>query len=100
MRHYTILKPVLGEISGSYGDKYEDLFSSGMLRLVILYNFIDVPYALTASIITALMMEAESISETSVYLFEITRRCIPEDSHLHNCRCENLKSHKSEEITI
>jgi hypothetical protein len=39
-----------------------------------------------------LMMEAESTSETSVNFYQTTRRNIPEDSHLHIRRCENLKS--------
>jgi hypothetical protein len=40
-----------------------------------------------------LMMEAVRTSETSVYSNEITRRYIPEGSHLHNRRRENLKSY-------
>jgi hypothetical protein len=47
---------------------------------------------LTASI--ALMMEAESTSETSVNFYQTTWRNVPEDSHFHNLRRENLKSHK------
>jgi hypothetical protein len=43
---------------------------------------------------TQLLMEAVSTSETSVNLYETTRRDIPEDSHLHTRRRENLKSHK------
>jgi hypothetical protein len=39
----------------------------------------------------ALMMEAASTSETPVNIYQITRRNIPEDSHLR--RLENLKSH-------
>jgi hypothetical protein len=39
------------------------------------------------------MMEAASTSETSVNFFQTTRRNNPEDSHLHTCRRENLKSH-------
>jgi hypothetical protein len=39
------------------------------------------------------MTEAGRTSETSVYPNEITRRYIPEDSHLHNRRLENLKSY-------
>jgi hypothetical protein len=43
----------------------------------------------------ALMMETASTSETSVNLYQKTRRNNPEDSHLHiRCR-ENLKSHKN-----
>jgi hypothetical protein len=37
-----------------------------------------------------LMMEAASISETSVNFYETTRRNTPEDSHLHTRRRENL----------
>jgi hypothetical protein len=39
------------------------------------------------------MMEAVSTSETSVNLYQTTRRNIPEDSHLHTRYLENLKSH-------
>jgi hypothetical protein len=39
------------------------------------------------------MMEAVSTSETSVSICHTTRRNIPEHSHLHTRRCENLKSH-------
>jgi hypothetical protein len=42
----------------------------------------------------ALMMEAESTSETSVNFYQTTRRNNPEDSHLHTHRREkNLKYH-------
>jgi hypothetical protein len=41
----------------------------------------------------ALMMEAVRTSETSVNFNVTTRRYIPEDSELHTCRRENLKSH-------
>jgi hypothetical protein len=41
----------------------------------------------------ALMMEAVSTSETSVSLYQPTRRNIPEDSHLHTRRRKNLISH-------
>jgi hypothetical protein len=34
----------------------------------------------------ALMMEAVSTSETSVIIYQTTRRNIPEDSHLHTRR--------------
>jgi hypothetical protein len=44
----------------------------------------------------ALMMEAAGTSETSVNFYKTTRRNIPEDSHLHTRRCENLKSHQEE----
>jgi hypothetical protein len=39
------------------------------------------------------MMEAERISETSVYCYETAWRNIPEGCHLHIRRRENLKSH-------
>jgi hypothetical protein len=39
----------------------------------------------------ALIMEAVSISETSVNFYEGTRRNIPEDSSLHTRHRENLK---------
>jgi hypothetical protein len=38
------------------------------------------------------MMEAASASETSVNVYQTTRRYNPEDSHLHTRRRENLKS--------
>jgi hypothetical protein len=41
----------------------------------------------------ALMMEAVSSSEMLVSIYQTTRRNIPEDSHLHTRRHENLKSH-------
>jgi hypothetical protein len=39
------------------------------------------------------MMEAPSTSVTSVNFYQISRRNNPEDSHLHTCRRENIKSH-------
>jgi hypothetical protein len=39
-----------------------------------------------------LTMEAACTSETSVNFYQTTRRSIPEDSHLHSHRRENLKS--------
>jgi hypothetical protein len=45
-----------------------------------------------AASINALMMEATSISETSVNFFQTTRRYNPEDSHLHIRHRDNLKS--------
>jgi hypothetical protein len=43
----------------------------------------------------ALMMEAVSTSETSVNSNQTIQRNIPEDSHLHTRRPENLKPHQS-----
>jgi hypothetical protein len=48
----------------------------------------------------ALMMEAACTSEGSVNFFQTTRRNNPEDSHLHYRRRENLKSHKSDIVTL
>jgi hypothetical protein len=45
------------------------------------------------SLIIAPMMAAVRTSETSVHCNETTRRYIPEDTKLHICRHENLKSH-------
>jgi hypothetical protein len=42
-----------------------------------------------------LMMEAASTSETSVNFYQTTWSNNPEDSHLHTCCRENLKSHDS-----
>jgi hypothetical protein len=39
-------------------------------------------------------MEAIYSSEASVDIEQTTRRYIPEDSTLHNHRCENLKPYK------
>jgi hypothetical protein len=39
------------------------------------------------------MMEAASTSETSVSMYQTTRRNNPEHSHRHTRRRENLKSH-------
>jgi hypothetical protein len=44
-------------------------------------------------VVIALMMEAASTSETSVNVFQTTRRYNPEDSHLHTRRLENLRFH-------
>jgi hypothetical protein len=44
-----------------------------------------------AQLIFYLKVEVIYSSETSVHKWT-TRRCIPEDDKIHNCRCENLKS--------
>jgi hypothetical protein len=63
-----------------------------MLRCVVSRKFIDVSEVLTVlHQLIPLMMEAVSTSETSVNLYETTRRNIPEDSHLHTRRHQNLK---------
>jgi hypothetical protein len=46
----------------------------------------------------ALIMEAARTSETSVDIQLRTRQYIPEDSELHTCRRENLKSHTEEQF--
>jgi hypothetical protein len=43
--------------------------------------------------VIALMVEAARTSEMSVNVYQTTWRNIPEDSHLHTCHRENLKSH-------
>jgi hypothetical protein len=47
----------------------------------------------TASIITALMMDAAHTSEMLVNIQLRTRQYIPEDSELHTRRHEKFKSH-------
>jgi hypothetical protein len=47
-----------------------------------------------------LMMEAVSTSEASVNFYETARRYIPEDSHLHTHRLENLKPHVLQVVVI
>jgi hypothetical protein len=67
-----------------------------MLRRVIWQNFTDVSENLAAAFtIRALMMEAESTSETSVNFYQTAWCNIPADSLLHSCHHENLKSHLS-----
>jgi hypothetical protein len=73
-----------------------------MLRRVVWWKLTEVSEMLYASIIRAiivlpmiaLMMEAGSTSETSINFHQTTRRNIPEDSHLHIRRVDNLKSHQ------
>jgi hypothetical protein len=51
--------------------------------------------------VASLMMEAVSTSETSVNFYQTAWRNIPEDSHLHNRRRDNLKfQQKSYETTM
>jgi hypothetical protein len=72
-----------------------------MLRRAVWLKFADVLEVLTASMIRAiitLMMEAESTSETSVNLYQTTRRKNAEDSCLHSRRRENPKSHNTNSI--
>jgi hypothetical protein len=45
-----------------------------------------------AKVLTASIMRAISTSEMSVNFYQTARRNIPEDSHLHTHRRENLKS--------
>jgi hypothetical protein len=44
-----------------------------------------------SEVLIALMLEAASTSKTSVNFYQSTWSNIPEDSHLHTHRCENLK---------
>jgi hypothetical protein len=65
-----------------------------MTRQAVWWKFADVLEMLTASIIRAVVHEIRT-SETSVYFYRPTRRNIPEDSHLHTRRRENLKSQRN-----
>jgi hypothetical protein len=67
------------EISGSHGGECED-DCSGILHRVVWYKFTSVSEVLAATIIRA--MEAAGFSETSVNIYQTTRRSIPEDSHI------------------
>jgi hypothetical protein len=55
---------------------------------------------LASAWLIALMMEAASTSETSVYFYQTTRRNNPEDTHLHARRRKNLKSHKNRGLSF
>jgi hypothetical protein len=48
---------------------------------------------IVTQLLIALMIEAASAPETSVNFYQTTRRNIPQESHLHTFRRENLKSH-------
>jgi hypothetical protein len=65
--------------------------SSGMYCRVLNWMWTDVSEIRAGSII-ALVMEASRTSETSVDIQLRTRQYIPEDSELHTCRRENLKT--------
>jgi hypothetical protein len=71
--------------------RYETLL---MRTMTVLWDV--APYSLVEidRCLIALMMEAVSTSKTSVSLYQTTRRNIPEDSHLHTRRRENLKLHQ------
>jgi hypothetical protein len=45
-------------------------------------------------------MEAENISETSINFYQTTRRNNPGNSHFHTRCRENLKSHKSNVLSL
>jgi hypothetical protein len=45
------------------------------------------------------MKEAARISETSVNFYQTTWRNITQDSHLHTCSRENLKSQKTQRVS-
>jgi hypothetical protein len=62
-------------------------------NLVEIDRHFKVAYCLKHQRYHPLMMDAVSSSETSVRIYQITRRNIPEDSHLHTRRPVNLKSH-------
>jgi hypothetical protein len=66
-----------------------------MLRRVVWQKFTYISEELAAFIIRAMMIEAASTSEAPVNFYQTTRCNIPEDSYIHTCRRENLKSHKA-----
>jgi hypothetical protein len=70
-----------------------------MVRRVVCYELTDVSEVLTASIIRALV-EAASISETSIKICRTMRCNIIEDSRIHIRRRENLKSLILKEIDV
>jgi hypothetical protein len=91
---YAQKRKAFGEISDSHGGEY------GMLRRVVWQNFTDVPEVLAATIISriALMLEAASTFETSVNLYQTTRRNIPEDGRLRKafvCILQRGQAHRS-----
>jgi hypothetical protein len=63
-----------------------------MLSRVLWQKFTDASEVLAASIIRA--VKAASTSESSMNFYQTTRRNIPEESHLHTRRRENLKYHR------
>jgi hypothetical protein len=86
------------EIPGSHGDEYED-DDGCLLDCCTVYSGRSLPtfqrcLLPPSSGLIALMMEAASISETSVSFYKSPRRNNPEDSHLLTRRRENLKSHR------
>jgi replication fork clamp-binding protein CrfC len=68
--------------------------------MVVWWKFSDVTEVLAPSNIRALMMESASTSKTSVKFYQTTRHTIPEDSHLHARRRENLKSHQIFDVFV
>jgi hypothetical protein len=72
-------------------DKVRLIRSVGLAKLsdLVVYRHL----ILRAPITFALIMEVVNTSETSDSFYETTRRNIPEDSHLHIRRRENLKCH-------
>jgi hypothetical protein len=50
-------------------------------------SLVEIDVSVPASIIIALMMEAASTSETSVNVYQTTRRDNPQDSHLREPYC-------------
>jgi hypothetical protein len=65
-----------------------------MLRRVVWLKFADVSEVLSASVMRIHRPDdgGSKASETLVNFYQTTRRNIPENSHLHNRRSENLKS--------
>jgi hypothetical protein len=64
----------------------------GLLRCVVWYKLTNV-----SEVLTALMMEAVSISETSVHFYQTTQHNIPEDSHFQELGCLSLLNTRRDE---
>jgi hypothetical protein len=71
-----------------------------MLHHVVWKKLTDVSEVHNAPIIRAIMMDDVSTSETLVNLDHAMQCNIPEDSHIHNRCCENLKSHTVYTLTF
>jgi hypothetical protein len=63
-------------------------------KILGLFQFYNKLYKIVLWAIITQMMEAVSTSKTSINVYQTTRCNIPEDSHPHTRRCENLKSHQ------